>query len=87
MGRLSGTTLKPHYAHKVDKYECSGQDVHGILSSGKCFLETILNDAARILRMDDMKRMNSGTDSGRDPQVAGPRILEADFEDAEGKAS
>jgi hypothetical protein len=43
-------------------------DVHGILRSGKCFLETILNDAARILRMDDMERMNSECDSGRNSQ-------------------
>ena len=54
-GRLSGTTLKPHCAHKVNLYECSGQDAHGILRNGKSFLETILGDAARILRMDDME--------------------------------
>jgi len=64
LGRLSGTTLKPHYAHKVDQYECSGQDVHGILSSSKCFLETILNDAARVLRMDELGHGSSGRDSG-----------------------
>jgi hypothetical protein len=40
--------------------------MHGILSNGKCFLETILNDAARILSMDDMERMNSGCDPGTD---------------------
>ena len=64
LGRLSGTTLKPHYAHNVDKYECSGQDVLGILRNGKCFLETILNDAARILRMDELGHGNSERDSG-----------------------
>jgi hypothetical protein len=65
-GRLSGTTLKPHYAHKVDLYECSGQDVHGILRNRKCFLETILNDAAGILRMDNMEQLNSGRGQAED---------------------
>jgi len=47
-------------------YECSGQDVHGILGNSKCFLETILNDAAGILRMDDMEQLNSGRGRAKD---------------------
>ena len=31
-----------------------GKMLHGILSSSKCFLETILNDTARVLRMDEL---------------------------------
>jgi hypothetical protein len=53
--------------------------VHGILRSGKYFLETILNDTARILRMDDMERMNSGCDSGRDSQRGRAEDIRSEF--------